>query len=256
MSWIKLTSLPEQRLPMHIDKQKSFWEIKDGQIIHQNRINRKADVESFEILEGSDFIARDKTYIYNAWTTLINIDRDSFKSLGDGYYQDKHCGYFDFEASMKPLKGETVEKLKVIGAGYARDIKHAYYCGRVIKKCESPLSFTLVPQTGEHPIPAATDAENCYYEGGLIAGADVESWTMVGNGFSKDAKHVFFGSKKLSGAKASDWAVIKHPYSMSGNKVYFMSFALKGADLDSFEILPDGTARDKISLFQGKNREV
>jgi len=115
---------------MHDDKTKSFWAIKDGRIVHQDRVNRTADVESFELLKGSDFIARDKDFVYNAWTTLKTVDRDSFVPLGDGYFRDEDCGYFDFEASMKPLKSGSAEGLRVIGAGYARDAACAYYSGR------------------------------------------------------------------------------------------------------------------------------
>ena len=96
MTWLKLTDLPEQRVPMHIDREKSFWEIQDGKIVHQTRVNRTADVESFEVLEGSDFIARDKTFVYHAWTTMKTVDRDTFTPLGDGYFRDKDCGYCEF----------------------------------------------------------------------------------------------------------------------------------------------------------------
>ena len=59
MTWIKLTERPEQRLPMPFDGRKSFWEIREGRIVHQNRVNRTADVDSFEVLP--DGTARDKT---------------------------------------------------------------------------------------------------------------------------------------------------------------------------------------------------
>ena len=254
MTWIKLTDLPEQRLPMHIDKTKSFWEIRDGKIVHQTRVNRIADVESFEVLEGSDFIARDKVFVYHAWTTMKIIDRHSFTPLGDGYFRDKDCGYCEFETSIKPLKSGSARGLKVIGSGYARDAAFAYYCGRPIKSCSLPMTLKLVKQTGEHPIPAATTDTQCFYEGALIKGADVTTWKMDAKGFSRDAHNVFYNAKKLAGARPDDWKFLKSPYSTSGDKIYFMSFVLKDADKESFEILADGTARDKHSSFSGKNR--
>ena len=256
MNWIKLMALPEQRLPMHYDTKKSFWEIRDGKILHQERVNRVADPDSFEVLEGSDFIARDKQFVYNAWTTLQGMGRDSFKSLGDGYFSDRNRGYFDFEASMKPLKGETVDELKVLGAGYARDANHAYYCGRVIVKCTKPLTLRVIEQNAEYDIPVATDSDHCYYESAVIKGAEISTWEMVGKGFSKDAASVFFGAKKLPGAKPEEWHIIKHPYSACGDKVYCMSFALKGADIESFEVTPNGVARDRFGEFSGRNRKA
>lgn len=254
MTWLKLTDLPEQRMPMHIDREKSFWEIQDGKIVHQTRVNRTADVESFEVLEGSDFIARDKTFVYHAWTTMKTVDRDTFTPLGDGYFRDKDCGYCEFETSIKPLKSGSAQGLKVIGAGYARDAAFAYYCGRPITSCTLPMTLKLVEQTGEHSIPAATTDTQCFYEGALIKGADVTTWKMGANGFSRDARNVFYNAKKLTGARPDDWKFIKPPYSTSDDKIYFMSFVLKDVDKESFEILADGTARDKHSRFTGKNR--
>lgn len=109
-----------------------------------------------ELLKGSDFIARDKDFVYNAWTTPTTVDRDSFVPLGDGYFRDEDCGYFDFEASMKPLKSGSAEGVRVIGAGYARDAACAYYSGRQITSCASPLTLELIEQTGEFLIPAVT----------------------------------------------------------------------------------------------------
>jgi len=191
MSWIKLTDLPEQRLPMTDDTAKSFWEIQDGRIVHQGRANRGTDVESFELLEGSDFIARDKRCIYHAWSTLKSIDRDSFEPLGNGYFKEKALGYCEHETSLKPLKGNMVESLEALGNSYARDANFAYYGGRVIAACTSPMTLKVVPQTGEHPIFAARDEAHCYYEGAQLKGADPATWGMIEKGFSKDANSVY-----------------------------------------------------------------
>ena len=255
MTWTKLTDLPDRRMPTRYDPNKSYWEVVDGKIVHQGRPNRTADVETFELLAGSDFVARDKNYIYRAWSKLKSIDRDTFEYVGNGYYRDKTLAYFEYETSLKPLKGGTIEGFEVLGgSGYARDKNLAYYCGRAIGKCTSPMTFELVEQTGQDPIPAAKDATNCYFEGAQLKDADPKTWVIGESGFSTDENGVYFGSKRLGKVHPKNWKLLKHPYSTDGKDVYMMHLRLQGADVASFEVLPDGSARDKISIFVGKKR--
>jgi len=254
MTWTKLIDLPDRRMPTDYNPNKSYWEVIDGKVVHQGRPNRTADVESFELLDGSDFVARDKNYVYHAWSTLKSVDRDTFEYVGDGYFRDKTLAYCEYETSIKPLKGSTVEGFKVLGNSYARDKNLAYYCGRAIVKCTSPMTLELVEQTGHHPIFAAKDAVSCYYEGAQLKDADPNTWVMGENGFSTDANGVYFGSKRLGKVHPKNWKRLKRPYSTDGKNVYWMHMRLQGADVASFEVLPDGTARDKISIFVGKKR--
>jgi len=254
MTWTNLTDLPDNRMPTRYDPNKSYWEVIDDKIVHQGRPLRTADVESFELLNGSDFVARDKNSIYYAWSKLKSIDRETFEYLGNGYFRDKALAYFEYETSLKPLKGNTVEGFEVLGNSYARDKNLAYFGGRAIAKCMSPMTLELVEQSGPHPIFAAKDAMNCYYDGAQLKDADPKTWVMGERGFSTDANGVYFGSKRLGKVHPKNWKILEHPYSTDGKNVYLMDQRLQGADVASFEVLPDGSARDKISIFVGKKR--
>ena len=143
--WLKLTELPGSRLtsggPDHL---LIFWEIQGGKIVHQGRVNRKASVDNFEVLDGHDFVARDAENVYFGWKRIIDADRDTFELLSNGYFKDKSRGYFWFE-SIKTLKGGLCGGLEVLGGGYARDNKYAYWFGRVLSKCTTPRSLRLAP---------------------------------------------------------------------------------------------------------------
>lgn len=254
MTWIRLTDLPEQRLPNRYDHSCSYWEIVDGKVVHQRRINRFADVDSFEVLDGSDFVARDKRYVYCGWSTLKSIHRDSFEPLGDGYYRDRSLGYCEFETSIRPLKGNTVEGLKVLGAGYVRDVRYAYYGGRVIAKCTSPMTFERVILPDRPSLPVARDDRHCYLEGAQLNGADPGTWVILDKGFSKDATQVFSFARRIGRVHPDNWRHLGGLYSTDGKTVYCMHFRMPDADVKSFELLPDGTARDKISAFVGRKR--
>ncbi|MBR0572908.1 MULTISPECIES: DKNYY domain-containing protein [Pasteurellaceae] len=193
MMWKKLTEYPNEKV---IDKEFNkiiYWEIQDGKIVHQKRILRSADIETFEIYQSSDtvFIARDKNNIYHAWSKLSKVDRDSFVALGNGYWKDKNVAYIENETSLTQLKGLDAQDFCVLGNGFAYDKNFAYYFGRVIKSCSDPQTLTLVNADDYF----AMDSENIFYESGVLKGADKETWKLLGNGFSRDKKSVFFAIK-------------------------------------------------------------
>lgn len=262
MIWTKLTNLPNEQLRLSPTSAIVFWQIVDGCVLHQGRKIRKADCNSFEVLDGHSFIARDRNFVFFAWNTVNEeIDRSSFQQLGHGYFVDSKLVYYEYETSLKPLKGATNRGFQIVGNGYARDAEYGYYFGRVIKKCERPTALRQIDQSkfiSDSSRSSAecmvTDGERVFYESAELKGADPEAWQEIGRGFSMDANSVFFGSKKLGGATPDNWRMIKHPFSTNGVKVYEMGWALENADLATFEILPDGSCRDQYSTFSGKKR--
>lgn len=262
MTWNKLLSLPNEQLRLSPTSDIVFWQIADGYVLHQGRKIRKADYNSFEVLDGHNFIARDKNYIFHAWNAVNKeIDRNTFQQVGDGYFLDCRTAYYEYETSLRPLKGGTNLDFKYLGNGYARDATYGYYFGRVIKKCERPMALKQIDRS---MLPAdksascadamITDGERIFFEAAELKTADPKTWRELGRGFSMDAKSVYFDSHKLGGATPDNWRMIKFPYSTNGVKVYDMAWALENADLATFEVLPDGSCRDQHSSFSGKRR--
>ena len=264
MTWVKLSNLPNAQLRLSPTSDIVFWQVIDGCVLHQGRKIKKADCTSFEVLEGHNFIARDKNFIFDAWNPVNKaIDRNTFQELGNGYFVDRNVAYFDYEASLKPLKGATNRDFQVLGNGYARDATYGYYYGRVIRKCERPMALQqidpsrlLADSSRSCAVSMVTDGERVFFEAAELKGADPETWREIGRGYSKDAKSIYCGSQKLGGATPDNWRMIENHYSTNGVKVYVMGWALENADLATFEILPDGSCRDQYSTFSGKKRTI
>lgn len=262
MTWIKLSELPNGQLRLSPTSDIVFWEVIDECVLHQGRKIRKADYTSFEVLDGHHFIGRDKNFVFYAWNPINKeIDRDTFRDLGHGYFVDRKVAYYEYETSLKVLKGATSRDFQVLGNGYARDGTYGYYFGRVIKKCERPMALQQIDKSklladSSRSLAACmvTDGERVFFESAELKGADPETWREIGRGFSSDAKSIYFGSGKLGGATPDNWRMIKHPYSTNGARVFCMSWALENADLSTFEVLPDGSCRDRYSSFAGKKR--
>lgn len=249
VGWVKLKSLPGQK----IDNQCygfNYWKIEDGDVWHQEKKLRKADAESFEIREDNSqiFIARDKNYIFHAWTLEKTIDRDTFEEIGNGYWKDCNFAYFEHETSIKPLKGKDSKSFKYVGGPYARDSRFAYYCGRVLKNCKNPLDLKMmVPDDPWY----VGDGELIYYDGAEIRGADYLSWRLIEEGFSRDKNTIYFGSKKLPRVNISDWKIVERLYSSDGKSLYHMHIKIKGADPATWEFLENDYCKDKNSVYFG-----
>jgi len=290
MSWILLTSLPNQQLG-HPDVV-VYWKVRDGAVWTQGRRQRNADVETFEVRTDSDnrYFARDKNWVYHAGTCLKKIDRDSFELLGDSYYsRDKNLVYYEYDSAVKPLKGECVHHFRYLGIGYARDSKFAYYGGTPIRSCKSPLTFSVVETEGE--LAFACDEDLVFFERALLKGVDRKSWRHLEVCFSRDDKSGFWCSKKLPrldvaswelvdgtsyskdksnvyvmdwrlpAARSETWRPISADYSTDGDNVYFVRTKLDGAHAPSFRITSqpgalDQRAEDNTGRWIGEERET
>lgn len=250
MSWQKLSQVPGQKV--HSFKYNiTYWKIESGHVWHQERKLKSADTESFEVQTKEDqrFIARDKSSIYHGWNRLPKIDRNTFMEIGSGYWKDEKNAYFEYETSIKPLKGNDIENFKYLGGGYAFDSQFAYYWGRAIKSCNDPMSLQPI---GDHSF-YAHDRDNIYYDGTALKGTDIQSWKLLENGYSKDDKSIFFGSAKLPGAKIDSWRRYEESYSMDEKNVFVMHLRLKGADPNSWKLLGNGYSKDTNSVFYVSN---
>ena len=224
MSWKKLTDYPEMKVvkPSY-DSTIMYWKIENGKVWHQWKKLMKADIDSFEVYESNDFIGRDKDFVYHAWSKLSKVDRETFEEVGDSYWKDKNFAYFEYETSIKPLKGLDASSFKYLENGYAYDKNFAYWFGRVIKNCTSPETLKVVKERDS----IAMDSENVYYESAVLKGADIKSWKFLQGGFSRDEKRIFFGSKKLPRVDINTWEHIHGAFSKDKNNVYCMNFIEK-----------------------------
>ncbi len=250
MSWKRLEELEGQRTtaPGHDDL--VYWELRDGGVWHQDHRLRGVDPANFEILEGTEFIARDASRVFHAWSVLKDVDRDTFEPLADGYYRDKRLAYFEFETSLKPLKGRTVEGFSVLGAGYARDVSFGYYYGTPLRSCAAPLRLEALGGDG----PFARDRDHIFYDGAALQGADPGSWRSLTRGFSRDAARIFFGSKPLRRVEIASWERLEHPYSRDAKRVFVMNFQLEGATPKSWQKLNGSYSTDGKSVYHVATR--
>ena len=224
MSWKKLTSYKNQKV---IGKMYGtiYWEVKNNIVWHQWKKMTKADLDTFEIYDGTDFIARDKNYIYHAWDKVKMADRNSFQKIDAPYWKDKNNIYFEYETSLKPLKGLDAKNFNYLGNGFGHDNTFAYYYGTVIKKCKHPKTFTTIK---EHYL-FSKDQENIYFEGASLKNVDISTWKYLIHFYSRDKKGIYYTQYKLPRVDIATWEYLGENCSKDKNKVYNMQFVVKEA---------------------------
>lgn len=229
MTWIKLSSIPGAKIVGKYEVE--YWAIIDGKVWHQGRQLRAADAETFEVFEKHEFIARDASCVYHAWSRLTHIDRNSFVKNGE-YWQDKNAVYFECESSLKPLQDSDADSFNYLEGSYGVDKKHAWYYGRKIKSCTQSRNLRIIPENKLY----ANDGENIYFDGKPLPGANPSTWRMINSEFfSCDEKRIYFCEKKLPYADLKSWQHIYKTWSKDQNHVYRMSIIEKNINPECFD---------------------
>ena len=249
--WISLAKLERMDRTHEEHGHLYFWENRDGVVYYGDRKLARADLPSFELLadDCDSGIARDHQHIFIAWMLKGALDRDTFEALGDGYFRDKHLVYAMTEASIKPLKGRDVANFKNLSSGYARHASHAYFYGRVLQKCTSPLTLRVRGSKVADAVGFAVDDNYVYFEARPLPSADVKTWRPVASAFSTDKERVYYCGEKLPRVDRETWERINDAYSRDKNKVYLMEMPLEDASPQNWELLSDFYSTDKERVY-------
>ena len=251
MDWIRLSSLPQQRVDSR-EYSFNYWKIECGTVYHQGRPLRKADPKTFEVRSDYSqvFVGRDQNNVFYAWSMVAKIDRNSFSEVGGGYWEDMNAAYYEYETSIRPLKGSSVDSFDYVGGSYARDADFGYYAGRMLKSCKNPMELELMDSTD---CWFAGDGKSIWFDGVELKNADFASWQRIEGPFSKDKNTVFFAERKLPFVRATSWRIIAENYSRDERNVYSGCFRLKGADPDSWQFLGYGYSKDRSKVYYGND---
>ena len=256
-----------------------------------------ADVATFEALDEHYAKDKDKAYYCDEYRegqnyyltkqqTIVTVQDAipaSFVSIKDGYAKDSKRGYFKgvgfnvkdvaslafFQGEFvkdkyqvyfqqRPVKDADVNTFRVLNMYYATDTAQIYYFGfhsdlyNGIHKipCQA-ASFTML----EYPYSKDNESVFCVYT--KIAGADPNSFSVIGNRFSKDKNHVYMESKVLKDADAATFMIVPHDensldefnYTKDKNHAFWKDKMLGELDISAFKALGLGYATDGKHIY-------
>ncbi len=203
-----------------------------GHLLHAPNL----DGASVELIERYYFKTKDAVYFYEA--QIPEAEPATFEILEGAYSKDKNAVYY----SNQKLEGLDPKTTRALSYQFICDEEHAFHYDTQIdlvgKDCQ------LIEENGDY----IKDKKRVFYEGELVPDADPATFEILEGNFQRDKDHLFYGPQKLD-IDPKTAIHIGEPYIIGQSKVYFNHTTIEGADVNSFEILDYGFAKDKNHVY-------
>ncbi len=243
-------------------------------------------------------IAKDRGYPSETykWEVLSGADARTFENLGDEYSRDKNFVFYRgrvIDADSKTFTPDeewpTDQMASFIRGGvpYKRDEQNIYFEGqkvpvqdiskfRIIDFCHSYLCATdgisvfkegkVVPGVNPDNLFSfqicqyTKDDKHVYYGGGIIEGADADTFNAYGedkNCYAYDTSRMYYEGKVVFEGVSSGFQEVSpgDPFSphRDGKNIYYDGERLD-LDIDTFQYLGKGVSKDAVSVYYGADR--
>lgn len=125
--------------------------------------------------------------------------------------------------SRHTIKTADDATFEVLGSGFAKDKRHVYWLGDILKKAD-PSSFEIINSdrktaTSEETELYTRDKNQVFLEATPIPQADPSSFQILTKPFSKDNKHVYLGNVPLPVQDIDSFEVISSASASTGGDV-------------------------------------
>lgn len=231
--------------------------------------------------ESSDYFLTKKHSVQK----LDGADPASFESLGYDYAKDKSKAWY----KTRTFEVEDLQSLNVLDRHFAKD-NIRVYLDRVPVSGSDGSTFRLIEQEPQYvkdashyyyiisysdggseiqPIACqyasfqvldyqyAKDAQNAFYLGNKMKGADPARFELLGHRYSRDGQHVFFGADQVAGADPQTFVPFRENENSSGttvyardkNGIYINEKRFAGVDLATFKILDEKYSIDRNGVY-------
>ena len=238
----------------HVFYFRSYRESSDYFMTKKHRIQQLEGADAATFVSLGYGYAKDKSQAWSKNRAFKVADISSLTVLNDHFVRDNIHAYAD----GAPIAGSDGKTFELIEDPYAKDALHYYY---VLTYSDGGYEVkTISCQYGSFQVldyQFAKDANNAFYLGKKINGADPAGFELLGNGYSKDAQHVFFESGQVAGADPQTFVLFKENenslgttvYARDKNGIYINEKAFAGADVATFKILNEKYTMDKNGVY-------
>ena len=233
---------------------KGWYYAKDkNYVYYDNKKIVEADLETFEACWFSNFYWKDKNHFYYDWKVIDWVDLNTFEYIEQDYAKDKNNIYF----RKKKLESADLETFIVFWELWAKDKKNIYNFDNKIKKPWDMDLKSLEYVSDEF----LKDKNNVFYWNRrnfeLIKWVDSETFELLWYDYSRDKNNVYFRDRKLELVDPKTVKYLSGSLIKDKNSVYFYSLGWKWGlnivswinDIDSFEYLGEGYAKDKDFVY-------
>lgn len=210
------------------------YHLRDGRVYYLNTFPGKAfdvsgaDADSFEVLDGG--FARDRGAVYLDGRALPDADPASFELLDRaGYAKDARQVY----ARDRVISSDP-EHFELLGGDLSRDRAAVYWPdGSVLS--DDPEHFEIISNAERYLF--TRDKKRVHVNGNPIAGADPQSYRVLGEAYGTDRDGAFYFDGPIADA---DFASLRHlegAYAVDVRRAYWMGKEIRGATPAGFRVL-------------------
>ncbi len=224
-------------------------------VYQRDRIVQGADPATFEVLGLN--LARDRDRVFYGDRPVPEVDAASLCLLSDpsadtGYFRDHRKVYFAGYGKCPEVACDP-STFELVAGELARDRRHVFRWGRRIRGAD-PATFEILGcyhARDRHCVYAFADWHRKIR---LLPDADPESFLDMDTGYGTDRRNLYYHGKKSNGCKLGDddrvFDFIRAHPELVG---YWWNKTVE-VDLESFEVVADGYARDRRSVYLNGRR--
>ena len=241
--------------------------------------NKDNNIEKIFWNDSESYYMKDSDYVYclfnddNSDGKIESSDVSTFEILSPMYAKDKNNVYFTIGGGgpchsgggyFTIIDNADPESFELIYLNIGKDKHNVYYGGdegvKVLNNAD-PSSFTVLTiNDGLGGQPYASDIDTVFFSDIEIEDADTNSFVPISNVYSKDDNNVYYCQysgcfdrecKIITDSDPTSFKVSSNDYiGLDKNYVYSAGEVIKNADPNSFQIIDDYRAEDKINKYR------
>lgn len=206
------------------------------------------------------YIVENNTVKFRSWNEghgfqekLISTDIENFKTI-DGIWAKDRSSVFYKGYELLNLKAEHFTSLD---SKFGKD-NTKVFCGLSQIEYADADSFTVY--NDEFSDSYGKDKVAAYFCSGDLGGytriesKSINSFKRLGNYYFSDNEGIRWGGEHFLDLNLDDFRFLGGSYVTDGEKVYYEFYLIEGVDIESFEYLDIGKAKDKNHYYSFEER--
>ena len=234
-----------------------------GEYIWSIQEVENANLETFEIIDGKDFYAKDNNNCYyqgeisSCGNNTVFVESDCFNLFKDN---DSGLIYSNF-VLLEEADGESFEEVEYEGITMFKDNNNLYILNDKpeCERCGCELDLIIYKNADYNSFEFmnrySKDKNNVYFFNGgthakLIEKADPQTFEFLGTDYSKDYNSVFFKDVMILNADVDSFEVLKDYYAKDTKNIYYGENTLADADPATFKIITHQLTKDDNNIYE------
>ena len=211
------------------------------------KILYNVDLETYGSYKGHIGWGYDKNHVYQGYSRPVEADPASFTFLSDNFMKDKDFLYTLYFHELKRLQINT-DSLVALNETYVRDNTLVYFFDMEAADFKS-IPFQSVDSIIALTSPFVIIDNKVYTNGQLLNEGEVDAATFrVLDGYCRDTNHIFY-SGKASPADVNSFEPLLEGFAKDKQSVYYFGNILKDIDVNTFKMINSFYFTDKNHVY-------